>query len=416
VENEAQRSHKVRNSIILAVLFVILFGVIASFQIRSQDVVASCVLGEVHLRSQGDEATIGGGGDVEDELANMDNNGILPTNFVADNFINVTGASPMVQSASPAYSNVLILVIDDFVNKLSKDSDRSHGDYVMEVATVTYHELYDGQQVSMFPVNYGPVQTLDSALQHTASVFNTLAQDNSYDLVILNMSWIILPCEGDADGININVFGFNEVISSLNDERYEEYDLNGDGLISFVEYTIVSNDLDGLNDYYTASEAIADFILDPNNAAEEVNFYDVLGGEYGYADDGQEPGDISFDVDILPVAAAGNFSTQEEALPPFAPASWENVLAVSGSPVNDFSNRWNRSHNGQVMAPASWHPTMTDEYVQGTSFSTPMVSVFAGFMVIQSDCNLDALFPNNIVGANTPFASAINSVCQSSSP
>jgi Subtilase family len=393
----------------------------------------ACILGESLLRSQGDTLTFVGAGEIDTGILN--DWGEVEEGFLIAPIVTFSGMSPdeIVANSNEVF-NVLLLVIDDFSKLLGDNTQLTHGGYVAEVTMNTWMDFPDDGLITIETVNYGVDSdpTLTTVLQRTVERINQLGGADQYDVIVLNMSWVILRCSGTImDNVNVNVFAFNAYLQ----DNLDGYDFNNDGMTSFIEFIIGDNDeLDFEQDNDAVREALAVYVLSSsynletelgqntfNYLAEILNISpgELAGIFQSNSDIYNEANvftnwvnDLCSECQVIPIAAAGNFSPVNGApLPPFAPAAWLNVLAVSGSLARDPGEMWTSSHYGQLMAAAAVHQFSTNEQGAGTSFAAPMVSVLVSFMAAHTTCDIQSIMSIN-KAANGEFVSEILSRCQ----
>lgn len=375
-----------------------------------------CVASELLINSQGDTPYIGGAGDVTMDISAIIKSGDILLPMQLDQH---GGLSRETVTDFEDNKDVLLLVIDDFSTKLKyevedgdeiveRTSQRTHGEYVMEVATATYHAAYNGYSVVMFPVNYAPAPTAEfpngapptlsdvitstrNAFTAIDNIFTEVDENHKFDSVVLNMSWVLLGCIVEEPTDGGIAYNYNEFYTN-----YASGEINND----FVDYLSQRHDM-------TRNAVIEALSLEMNAFAQSmeaqlIDFMNLLNGELFTVDTIKDDPSVGT---VIPIAAAGNFGTDET----LAPAKWSNVLAVSGSHadhprslpnnqcsrqnnhnglLDDFCMLWESSNFGQVTAPAAWHPTITNEYVAGTSFATPMVSVLTSIAASHPNCRV----------------------------
>ena len=241
---------------------------------EKQDNETTCVLGEHLLTPQGNSIMISGGGSII-----IDRNHVLTQGGLMD-LMYIPTATPMLSSIVEtseldAPRRILMLVIDDYSSPLSSKTLRSHGDYVFETATVSYRSIYDDQFVAVHQVDYGPKPTLESVVESTIDFMDKLPGVNTFDYVVLNLSWVILPCKGNlyifGEKISLKIAEYLETIG--NSRRTSEIDLDGDGIISIVEYIIATNDTLESNHTFAVNQALALYLF---NAYDKEYAKDII--------------------------------------------------------------------------------------------------------------------------------------------
>ena len=395
-------SSNARNSKLLIRLLVLILALLLTSLVQAQDAMdiaelPPCILSELQLRVQNGQPYIGGGsGGVGAAMTDPMPHGFLnnrltqkgPGNKSPEDRMNDIGATP---------SNVLLLVIDDFTKPIWTSvtgQEITHGDYVMETITAAYHSFYDGYHVVVDSVDYASGGEITLAAASNAVQARLSQPDISrYDLIVFNMSWVILGCRVQIGEQEYSLEDFyRDRIPSQDGE-------NGENLYDFIRYIEDNSGLERqqvteeLSTNIAAySEAMASIIGDEKIVESDLAaILETLQTQAGSDATSQER-IIAFwsllaHQSILPVAAAGNFGRNDNI---FAPAAWKAVVAVSGSVANSPGNLgqsdcartppqacllWDSSNFGQVTAPAATHPTIRDEYISGTSFATPLTSV-----------------------------------------
>jgi hypothetical protein len=267
-------------------------------------------------------------------------------------------------SVSSIYKPVAILVIDDFQTPVG---NLSHGDYVYTVAD----ELLKSFGI---PVLYAPPETADSSILldklDVAPGYRTnlivqgintkLAQyqASGYSRVVLNMSFVLMPCEYTFQGTD-KKFDFFTFI-----DTYQARTQEGENY-SLVEY---------LQQYFTdpVREGRVQELLNYDVAAEFESLHKQL----------QQSPPEGIDK-IIPVAAAGNSGWSV----PFKPGLWLEVLSASSTQA-DTATLSIFSNSGEIAAPGEWYEfPANDEAVAGTSFAAPFVSVFFALLEAKDSGN-----------------------------
>jgi hypothetical protein len=200
-------------------------------------------------------------------------------------------------------------------------------------------------QVSKQKVRFAPMNEVRDDL---VRIQNSL-KENKYTKVIFNLSWAIVPCEGDFD----NETDYSNSI--LHPQRAFEIERLLQARHS------CSGDLDCVEMFYKGAK----IVLHCLNAPQNCNY---RGKEATF------------------IGASGNASK----LYSFAPASWpyRNVFSVCGSSVDKPSLIYRSvkkpnvgSNVAEIMMPGWWFKAITtkDEqiYYGGTSFAAPFVTVAA---------------------------------------
>jgi hypothetical protein len=369
---------------------------------------APCVLTELGVRSQNGAAYVTGGGTVGFDPEN--NGGIMPPGFLNGVLSEQESGNNNNNNNSPTFEErmnnnpnrpaedlkVLILVIDDFSaahHTSIHGNVITHGDYVLEALTAAYHRMYNSHHVVVDTVDYAASDstTLTDVTNSVQAKLSSI-NPNPYDIIVFNMSWVILGCTVLIDDVEYSV---QEYYAQLNEEMENGYD--------FIQYLSDASDLE--RDQVT-EELAANILAYIEVQRAEIDAFRTI---------------TRLD-NVLPIAAAGNFGRDETA----APAAWEEVLAVSGSVANNpgsFGNStcvrsaasppcllWHSSNYGQVTAPAAWHATIRDEYISGTSFATPLTSVLVAIAGSRGCDVFDLL--NLPKDGNQYFARAVFDVCR----
>lgn len=326
----------------------------------------------------------------------------------------------------------------------------------VDVGIVNYAEDYDPDLNDTTMENVPTLATVVDKTIETINTLSEEA-GMRYDYIILNMSWVILGCEDELKipalsetPLLINIPNYfkavhstaspsamhlpslpqfivnsNDAIVSGSGLPYDEvvalvakglqayafnYNyLTPENLAELGEYVTFTDEYripipEEVNSFEDKTSLIYELLgIDPANPNVELNIYSeagansavnvvdlagfikLLAGDFG---------DPSYLNQIVPVAAAGNFSEVEQVdeltliagntYSALAPASWRDVLAISGSIASNPFSMWPASNHGQLMAPAAWY-NFVEGYLSGTSFATPVVSAFLS-NVIYEEC------------------------------
>ncbi len=340
---------------------------------------SGCALNDFQLLGQKWDANDSTGGTTTDSIIATDNGGLVSQGDMG------------VQIAGGYSKRVLLLIIDDFA---STPNGRSHGDYVLEIATSAYIYSMTSSSLVIGIVDYGIHNTADSITTRTNQVIEGYGGTSVFDTIVLNMSFVFLPCEFD---IAVGVEEVSVVVSDYLVVAREAAFGEEAVYLSLIDHILIQ-----------AGAAIGD-----TNLRQEVRV--ELGNIINSVSNDQNPMRSWLDgiVDtseghLVPVAAAGNFGLDF----PFAPGSWESVISVGGSTGDDpITPKWSVAQNGEIMAPAAWFQVNSDEYISGTSFATPIASVLASLLAsTSSSCDfvplMDQAFDDEY------YLDALSNACQ----
>jgi hypothetical protein len=281
----------------------------------------------------------------------------------------------------PYDQQVVILVADDFVTPVATFS---HGQYVYDVASQMLLTARDELKIpdemiilDRVPVDYSDVsdirQRIDDAL--TAYI------QKGYARFVLNMSFNLVPCQYTVEAERWGIQG-NPVLKWQDFKENYDNDNMREENYSLIQY--VQTSLDVERD--VALNIVYDWIGTYKGVVKDDAGEDQLDPLLAYLESGLPAG-----IDVLvPVASAGNYQVFYQSeydangnglVDSFVPASWPEVIGVSsrtadGSQLSVFSNE------GGISAPGEWHaiPNSGGEYVAGTSFAAPVVSVWTAVM------------------------------------
>gem|GEM_PF-2581440 len=369
--------------------------------------------------------------------------GIWEQDSVADDFI-VSTENDLLE-VSPTPDKVLILIIDDF----SLDDPFSHGWDVLTVAQKAWSRLLlnypDADTfVQMKTVNTAPhfpnaVQldlqdnTAELLVYQLQNVYSSLKA--SYSHVILNMSFVFIPCSGE-----LSIFESFSLMYDLNQVFAQYYESGGEytflvwlaeSLLNALEngetlnlpnscedgfyiYECEIDDLSGVmeeNDYDSVESFIKAEIIDFLENRDHLEdwtpsiIYDgpplrftnfiitsALRRKLQAEVDNPLQTFLAMDSDavdgiFVPVAGAGNWGPGAA----YAPGAWSTVISVGGSDAEDSTSLWIPTNLGEVSATAAWHNVAGGRFVSGTSFSTPLVSVMTGILSAYHGCSFEPL-------------------------
>lgn len=384
----------------------------------------------------------------------------------------VTGSieAEMAEAIKPVTASgtnsVSMIVVDDFTNYIGSPNNLTlaiptpitptHGDYVLSVANSSLNSISGTgiTDISIKRVDYGTDPTLASV---NSLLDLALSDEKDSASVVLNLSWVLLGCDGGA------LFDPNEEI--LGDEHlirfkilnyfaqrmsvsYDSNDVEENQVLSFAEYIIAANSLEGINiEESEIQKLIASYILVSHIASNEelreslsdvlhpvddthpldqieaikskLDDLDIFPEEFNLVVaqslwinrhyyfsqnrqtefdnlrgllDGKLLNDTEISLRVWPVGAAGNDSLVGASLRAHAPASWENVIAVSGYTAENSTSLWDYSQLGRFKGPAALHKIPNEPtWVAGTSFASPMISVALSFGESRGSCNKELL-------------------------
>jgi hypothetical protein len=206
--------------------------------------------------------------------------------------------------------------------------------------------------------------------------------DEGIDTIIVNMSFILLPCAILEDFLASSVDTFDEYTAALIEINGEDPD---DANIFRAFGSLISTPLE--TRYRDPLSCLVDDLIGAEEPDEEEPGCEV---EF----DGSKPSAITF------VASAGNLNDKHDRLDfPMYPAAWDNVISVSARTHADPTRRVDFSNPGQVMATGAWfalsdwqhfadrlnegNPLPENTQIQesvayaGTSFAAPSMTVAA---------------------------------------
>lgn len=406
-----------------------------------------CVLNELQFSDYGG-GVVKAGGEIVNDQAKTTGEGVIDPTQYWDGLSDL-----LVENA--VETTVTLLVVDDFTTEAKTPSKtlQSHGEYVHSVARhAASRGLINPIRVDISTDASGNLieePTLDTIINK----LNVEIDNMQTDYAVVNMSWFIIPCsfstqitleDREPFVIEINVNSFQDAIS--NDEVSS----------NLVQYTYDVNELQNLNLDYSQDivfEALATAITiqislldNPNLDRDEIMF--IIEGQDESVEatitilsEQREPASSDqlndfkaiFDNEqVLGIGAAGNMNclagaltstpicgsiaedidqfdkNANQTLDAFIPASFDNVLAISGLTVQ--GGDWTYSQDGQVAAPAAWHyfPD-TGDFGSGTSFATPMMSGIIAVLA-QQGCPVEDLRQIG-KGTNVPYIAALAQVC-----
>ncbi len=357
-----------------------------------------CALDEQRLRGQEWHAVGSTGGQVLDHNDAMGQGGVVPTGSL----IVPLGSVPRVSSNPDV--RVLMLIIDDFG---SAPTGRSHGDRVLEIATAAYHSIYNQGNIVIDTVDYSPENTETVIASRIATTINAHVSSGDYDYIVLNMSFVFLPCQvelqdevlGDAP-LTFEVAAFLELARNMDAEQVDQ------SLVGYILSLVPSN-------------------VEPRPTLDQVE--SILAAYMaGYATSSGNQLEIVIDdlenqVDplrenVVSLASAGNFGDLTSGI--FAPGSWDNVISVGGhtadvydrNPISVSStDKWVFANDGEIMAPAAWFATRSGDFISGTSFAAPFASVLTSYMLTSGTCDFATLKDKTF--DNVYFVDALTGPC-----
>ncbi len=288
------------------------------------------------------------------------------------------------------FQPVTILVLDDFSQYdnsagFAYPTQTSHGFFVMGLLNSWYQQIYrdvtgmgwssdsyamlqmnveagsplDVPIVQVIPIDYsgegyggfGP--ELDKSFQtgYLADHLIAMVQELGGGRVVLNMSFVILQCNG------LDMQDFVQIRRSNPDFT----------LIDYLGWDEVMARLEAVDD---GSDPLA------NVVRQLVQYGAQMGANPSGLVLASNPARQSFDM-VVPVASSGNYGPGSG---PFAPARWPNVIGVSAGQGNTSYDRWPDSSPGEISAPGAYFSLFGNGfYVGGTSFAAPGVSLMMAF-------------------------------------
>lgn len=416
----------------LIVILLLLLLVVIPIPTFAENATGECVASGPEIGGAGDEPSITGGSDdivqstqISGTVFSQAN--ILRRGSLARIVEDITGTDLVTQNGG---ASVLVVIVDDFSNSIGQ---RTHGDYVLDVATAAYYSVYNGHGIEIHIADYATVGQASTVNDAEAAIENTLENIQNkavFKTIVYNWSWVILPCKQDSLVLDLGdiggeFFGSTEVTFSYDMNLLAEFRRESDEnaattLIEFMTWQrlrgesgyngIQLDQIDPkllmavgrqfgifLNTPYLSSEEVSrqyileDFdklpsIINPQSSLYKPEHEDVPTNGFENLES------------VIPIAASGNMGQDS----PYAPAAWSEVLAVGGHWANSVINEdveadsiWPKSNGGQVSAPAAWHPTITNEYLSGTSFATPLVSVLGAYVEYYNICVLSGFLEPN---------------------
>jgi hypothetical protein len=425
-----------------AAVMCAVLGVLSSPAAAGDPVSEACALGVERLLPQGPTPTIAGGGEITTSPATLSAWGAVDPDELGDQVANRLQPPQDIIADQPAQlasegmmpQTVLLMIVDDFTSVLTTQTGRSHGDYVLEAATTAYTSLASSPQVDVRTVDYGPQPTVGAVLTSITNAYHDLSMQHNYSAVVLNLSWVILPCEGavqlEDNTLPLNLADYYGYIAENVTELDPSLDPSSDGIVSLSEWFISTNGLDfavheprvrdvlityALANFYELEAVVGTLGPESEAGLSEISGTHALNARSLASDAAlaelEELLSGSPWMNVLAFAAAGNYS-KAVAAPAMAPAAWAGVIAVGGTTANDQEGRtWGASHNGQLVAPAAWHPSLNGEYAAGTSFATPYASVLAGFVMAYYPAHDLSALRGILKDANMPYVCALLPSC-----
>jgi len=303
----------------------------------------------------------------------------------------------------------LIIVVDDFT---APTPEESHGAAVYAVA----EQIIGALTIPASRIGLARVDTAAAGYNLTTiatQIEAAIRANTTYRRFVINMSFIIVPCQGTVNVGGVSVpFNFDQFIV--------QYDQTGGEVTLYAQAAILAPDLipapgDALAPQKRpasgARQGISDVLVPSvppafaQGLAAFAQTYNAQAYNPRSASRTTDPIRLmlrrlrGLGVDYVAIASAGNFG-QAAA---FAPGSFPEVISVSASIGLNFNTLWIPSNAGEVMAPGAWYPLGT-EYVAGTSFSAPAMSVLTSLLLSSGDlrCNftplMNATFTNPYFG------------------
>lgn len=384
-------------------------------------------------------------------------------------------------------ARVLILVVDDFNNPAkSSKNGLTHGQAVLDIVQQVYEQLVpsqppqeEGDEYTTADFKIDTVNIPGYDLTNIESAIQTKITENpSYDKVVLNMSFAVLPCQIEPFSLHIrDEFLPTHFASDFIAEaapNWEVLSVEDSGVLenAGLEVSDVITGFDTTCDDYNRvdlwTNVLASMIAEdsltlcveragtpvtPSPQVPALALFKAIRGYsltlaltelslsgqtgltlaqwdqniqlmaayvLGYLT-GLPPNHFDLtplyhllqtsSTPIIPVAAAGNLGRSMPGYAPsLAPGSWDMVISVSGSTANEPTLQWTPSNNGEVMAPALWYLD-NGEYIAGTSFAAPAVSVMVALAAAADpnfnwrDCANAGV--NNKAYANRPIADVL---------
>ena len=168
-----------------------------------QEPLPKCTLDDFKINGQ---QWIAGGtvGGIETDINLVNQNGgVMPANLLADPQVGDGMASSIISNPN---IRVLLLIIDDFQ---SSSQVNSHGKLVLDVALDSLFSVSHTSHVVVGKVDIAPENTAVAVAVRTEQAITNYGGFDSFDFVVLNMSFIFLPCEGPIQVSNEVALDYN---------------------------------------------------------------------------------------------------------------------------------------------------------------------------------------------------------------
>lgn len=302
--------------------------------------------------------------------------------------------------SSTGTERVAILIVDDFSSEGDAETPPSHGWLVHEVLESLHTLLPPAivENIQLWQVNIAGENGYRSDLivpQVQAAL--TELRGLGITRVVLNLSFVFIPCRDQALGFDIQQFvaarvdnpGRSLVEQLGGDVQYVRSILR-DSRVLYIDPTALATadqeaprDNPSLRGNQGGNQGgqvrPTPAGARPEHRPQDLRVLQLFGNTRLQNDPLRDVIRQTRGMTIVAIASSGNFKQRQ----PFYPARWPEVLSVS---ANEGENLrfWIQSNNGDVSAPGAWFPFADDEFRAGTSFAAPVVSMLVAMDMTQS--------------------------------
>ncbi len=376
----------------LAVILGLLLSAPGLFAQRDPLDQANCALTPDQILGQAYSRTAGAAGEVGEGGLTPDGEDIMVSGLSAS----AEWIMRTLPYSSTGSERVAILIVDDFSSQGDAETPLSHGWLVHEVLESLHTLLPPAmvENIQLRQVNIAGENGYRSDLI-VPQVQAALAELRGLGItrVILNLSFVFIPCRDQALGFDIQQFVAARVdnperslVEQLGgDVQYVRSILRDSRVLYIDPSALATTDEEAPRDNPSLRGNQAGQVRPtpsgsrPEHRAQDLRVLQLLGNTRLQNDPLRDVIRQTRGMTIVAIASSGNFKQRV----PFYPARWPEVLSVSAN-EGDNLRFWIQSNNGDVSAPGAWFPFADDVFRAGTSFAAPVVSMLVAMDMTQS--------------------------------
>ena len=398
--------------LILAILTTLLLIPISISAQRNND--SNCAATPDQLLGQAFGGFAGAEGETSSNNITPQGEDILDTNLDANSDWVMNN---LVYSGSGS-NRVALLIIDDFSSDGSGDIPASHGWLVHDVLTQLHNKLSDNirnniqlEQIDIAGANGYSSEFIETTLENRIAELNA----DGVTRFVVNMSFIIIPCQDTALGFDFDNFlsvrsenSEHSIIAELGDDADYVRGLLNNPNVVYIEESGLIDSVPQERQRGNNAESRPQGNENANFRQDELDILKLFENRRLQSDplraffrENNNRNQI-----LIPVASSGNFKGRQ----PLFPARWTEVISVSAM-EGDNLRFWTQSNNGEVTTPGAWYLFEDGVYRAGTSFAAPVVSLLIAVDLTQdnqtcsSQGNMHPFTRNNF--DNTPLLDAV---------